>query len=153
MKDIEEIISIKISVPEKHITRPEKIEGIYFLFYKNEIIYIGKSINIYKRIYAHKMKGVCFDSFSFLKIEIEQLLTMEREYIKKYNPKNNIHFTGKPINKKNNDTGFVTITAQLEDEQHEFLKSFSLEKTGKENINSAIRLLIKERQSNKCKCS
>jgi hypothetical protein len=41
-----------------------------------------------------------------------------------------------------------TVTAQLEDDQHEFLKSFSLEKTGKENINSAIRLLIKERQSN-----
>lgn len=45
-----------------------------------------------------------------------------------------------------------TITAQLDDKQYEFLKAFSLEKTGKENINSAIRLLINERESNKCKC-
>lgn len=148
MKDIEEIISIKISVPEKHITRPEKIEGVYFLFYKNEIIYIGKSINIYKRIYAHKMKGVCFDSFSFLKIEIEHLLTMEREYIKKYKPKNNVHFTGKTKSNKANNN-LITITVQLEDESHEFLKAFSLEKTGKENLSSAIRILIRQEKHKK----
>lgn len=152
MKSFSDILENRITKPVKHLVKPIKIEGVYFLFDKDEIIYIGKSVNIYKRIYAHKIKGVCFDSFSFLKIEIEQLLTMERKYIKKYKPKNNVHFTGKTKSNKNNNN-LITITAQLEDEQHEFLKSFSLEKTGKENINSAIRLLIKERQSNKCKCS
>jgi predicted CopG family antitoxin len=40
-----------------------------------------------------------------------------------------------------------TVTVQLEDDSHEFLKSFSLEKTGKENLSSAIRILIKEKRT------
>lgn len=42
-----------------------------------------------------------------------------------------------------------TVTVQLEDESHEFLKAFSLEKTGKENLSSAIRILIKQEKNKK----
>lgn len=45
-----------------------------------------------------------------------------------------------------------TVTVQLQDDAHAFLKKFSLEKTGRENLSSAIRILINERQTKKCKC-
>lgn len=33
--------------------RYKNISGIYYLFYKDEIIYIGQSVNVYSRLTAH----------------------------------------------------------------------------------------------------
>ena len=45
-----------------------------------------------------------------------------------------------------------TVTVQLEKEAYDFLKKFSLERSGKVNLSSGIRVLIKERMDKKCKC-
>lgn len=45
-----------------------------------------------------------------------------------------------------------TVTVQLQKDLYDFLKEFSKEKTGMENLSSGIRILINERKSKKCKC-
>ena len=72
---------------------PENIQGVYYFLDKNEsIIYIGKSINVKKRLAQHLSKGRkrLINTFSFVKIqplssELESLL-FESQEIKKYRP-------------------------------------------------------------------
>ena len=72
---------------------PDNIQGVYYFLDKNEsILYIGKSINIKKRLAQHLSKGRkrLINTFSFVKIqplssELESLL-FESQEIKKYRP-------------------------------------------------------------------
>lgn len=43
--------------------------GLYFLFMGQELVYIGKSIDVYSRIYTHRNNGVDFDSAKFTEIK------------------------------------------------------------------------------------
>ncbi|MGR3177029.1 MAG: GIY-YIG nuclease family protein [Candidatus Anammoxibacter sp.] len=63
--------------------------GIYFLYNKSTLIYIGKSIDIRNRIPQHKRTLPKFDSFSFYECEKKELNKTERLLIKELNPKNN----------------------------------------------------------------
>lgn len=69
---------------------------IYCLIKENEIVYIGKSINIQSRILTHKKDdGKEFDSFSIIaklpnEISEQELLKLEEKYIKLLKPKLNI---------------------------------------------------------------
>jgi predicted GIY-YIG superfamily endonuclease len=69
---------------------------IYCLISKNEIVYIGKTINIQSRISTHhKDKSKIFDSFSIVtklpnEISDSELLKLEEKYIKLLKPKYNI---------------------------------------------------------------
>ena len=75
----EYILSIKKEKP--------KTSGVYFLIYKDEIVYIGQSKNIYKRIFDHKIK---FDSIAIIKCKgVFALKELEREYLIKFKPKYN----------------------------------------------------------------
>jgi len=69
---------------------------IYCLIEDNEIVYVGKTINIQSRIVTHK-KGELknFDSFSIIaklpnEISDSELLKLEEKYIKLLKPKYNI---------------------------------------------------------------
>jgi len=66
-----------------------KVGGVYFLIYEDEIIYIGKTKNIYERIYHHKIQ---FDFFTIIKCEELNLNELERQYIMKFEPKYNKHY-------------------------------------------------------------
>lgn len=64
--------------------------GVYFLFNNDELIYIGKSINIFQRLQSH-LKDKYFDSYSFFKCDSEDNATkLEKELIIKLKPKLNI---------------------------------------------------------------
>lgn len=69
---------------------------IYCLIKDNEIVYVGKSINIQSRILTHKKdEGKEFDSFSIIaklpaEISEQELLKLEEKYIKLLKPKLNI---------------------------------------------------------------
>ena len=70
------------------------INGVYFLIYKNEIVYIGRSKNIKNRLKQHK-KSILFkfDSYSFYhvhRLSKESTYVIEKACIKKYKPKYNI---------------------------------------------------------------
>lgn len=69
---------------------------IYCLIKDNEIVYVGKTINIQSRILTHKRdEGKEFDSFSIIaqlpnEISEQELLKLEEKYIKLFKPKLNI---------------------------------------------------------------
>jgi len=62
----------------------------------NEIVYVGKTINIQSRILTHEIdEGKDFDSFSIIaqlpnEISEQELLKLEEKYIKLLKPKLNI---------------------------------------------------------------
>ena len=69
---------------------------IYCLIENNEIVYVGKTINIQSRILTHKRgEFKNFDSFSIIaklpnEISDLELLKLEEKYIKLLKPKYNI---------------------------------------------------------------
>lgn len=69
---------------------------IYCLIKDNEIVYVGKTINIQSRIFTHKKENFKdFDSFSIIaklpnEISESELLKLEEKYIKLLKPKYNI---------------------------------------------------------------
>ena len=81
-----EIISSKNSLEEEI-----KAKGIYFLIKDNEIVYVGKSTNVFSRVTAHTY-GKDFDSFNYElypDYSKNELLEIESEYIAKFTPKYN----------------------------------------------------------------
>lgn len=67
---------------------------IYFLYNKNELVYIGKTGFLENRLRYHK-KSKNFDEFSFLKVDSEYEATKkEEELINKYKPKLNVIGSG-----------------------------------------------------------
>ena len=60
---------------------------IYFLFDKDKVVYIGKSIRGQRRIREHADKK--FDSYNFVEVEKERLDKVEKEMIMRYKPKYN----------------------------------------------------------------
>lgn len=69
----------------------KRLIGIYFLFKDSNLVYIGASINIIKRINMHiygrsdKLKKD-FDSFSYIECKSEKIVELEKKYIQKYDP-------------------------------------------------------------------
>lgn len=66
--------------------------GVYFLFDKNECVYVGKSLNIHVRVRDHRLprSGTkVFDSYAFLLVEPDDLDKVEAHYIAKIQPKLN----------------------------------------------------------------
>jgi hypothetical protein len=67
--------------------------GIYFLFLKNECVYVGQSTNIHVRIRDHRLPGLRakdFETFSYLEVPRDSLEAVEAYYIAMFNPKFNI---------------------------------------------------------------
>lgn len=65
--------------------------AIYFLLNNDEVIYIGKGINIYNRIKFHiKDENKIFNKIKYKKCNAEELNFLENYYILKYQPKKNI---------------------------------------------------------------
>ena len=65
--------------------------GIYFLINKNEIVYIGRSLNLMSRIGSHIKEGAkIFDSFRLLKCDEHYIDLLENILINEIRPKYNI---------------------------------------------------------------
>lgn len=60
------------------------MSGIYFLLKDNIVVYVGQSLNVYRRILEHKRKD--FDSFRVIACDECKLLEYERRWIKRFNP-------------------------------------------------------------------
>ncbi len=70
----------------------KEIRGIYFLYRGKELVYIGSSLSIIKRINEHfKQKKKEFDSYKFLELNgTIDLIGAESRFIYKYKPIYNI---------------------------------------------------------------
>jgi excinuclease UvrABC nuclease subunit len=82
----------------------KKMIGIYFLIYKNEVVYVGASIHVFRRISTHKGKNLDrikkeFDHYCYLKCKEEELLYLEKVFIDFYKPLYNINKGGYRIRK------------------------------------------------------
>ena len=71
--------------------------GVYFLIEKREVVYVGKSINLFSRISTHSINKK-FDSICFLPCNHNYVESLESIYIHSYRPK---------LNAKNNDGSMV----------------------------------------------
>ena len=80
------------------LIQPHKFCGIYFLVYKNKVVYVGQSIRIQGRVIEHTDKK--FSAVFFLSIPPEDLNEIELKWIKKLKPKYNRtvtrYITGEP---------------------------------------------------------
>lgn len=74
----------------------KKRVGIYFLFKNQELVYIGKSTDIFSRIEQHK-KDKVFTHFSYQETPLKELNETEKDCIKYYNPKINENFATKIV--------------------------------------------------------
>lgn len=76
------------------------LKGVYFLFQNDTVVYIGKSNDIYRRIYEHssgRAKGPKkdFDSWEYVKFDDEESMArFESACIHAFRPKYNIVDTG-----------------------------------------------------------
>lgn len=62
-----------------------QLTGIYFLFLRNEIVYIGQSYNIAQRIEQH-CPHMLFDEWSWVQVPRAELNEAERTLIKRHKP-------------------------------------------------------------------
>ena len=64
--------------------------GIYFLIKDQEIVYVGKSVNIQTRLGVHLNEGaIDFDSYSFIECGQAEMNNLEMEYILRFQPRHN----------------------------------------------------------------
>ena len=82
------------------LNKLETSSGVYFLYNKGELVYIGKATNITRRIIEHLDEGVKeFDKVRYSKLPIDSLSYVETTLIKELRPKYNV-VTGLTENKK-----------------------------------------------------
>lgn len=67
--------------------------GIYFLLKGDVVVYVGQSMNVEKRVTAHRDKD--FDSFRVIPCEPSKLLHYEKRLIKYFKPMYNGETGGK----------------------------------------------------------
>ena len=63
----------------------ESVCGVYFLIYKNNIVYVGQSVNVFSRMREHS-KSKEFDSYVYINCAKEHLDILESLYIHMFSP-------------------------------------------------------------------
>jgi hypothetical protein len=82
--------------------------GIYFLKDGDDVVYVGKSKNIEKRVEWHRKSGKVFDSYKVAECDQELLDSAEVAYIRAFNPKYNIHHK---LDKSNTPDGYIALSS------------------------------------------
>lgn len=112
------VVDLKSFENTKNFVEYDGVSGIYAFVHNNEVIYVGQSINVRRRLSSHHCTGTklregknpCFYKFLqnhmsevfFLVVpaDREQLNQLEEKYINKYKPKFNwsgVHTKYKPL--------------------------------------------------------
>jgi hypothetical protein len=83
-----EVAALK-SLPDllwlQSIAPPVPISAVYFLFKAGQLVYIGQSVNVHARIYAHVGRKD-FDRYAFVRCERAQLLAEETRLLRIFRP-------------------------------------------------------------------
>ncbi len=101
---------VGITVCGTHTCNPiisTEYEFIYFLISEDDLVYIGRTVNLFQRIdtHAHDKK---FDTFKWLLVEKEYVDFLEKYFIDLYRPIEN-RFIAKPVKPKiiSNDSWII----------------------------------------------
>ncbi len=101
--------------------------GIYMLKDGDEVVYVGKSKDIHKRILQHSLSEKIFDNHSFVECSEELLESTEISYIQMLAPKYNIQYKLT----QDNTVRFACKTMkiiQVDNDTHEKIKLLAKEK-------------------------
>lgn len=92
MEDLySESVINEISTP-----KPPKIRGVYFLIYRQMIVYVGQSADVQARLVSHLASGKVFDSVAIIDTgERSDRNELEAAYIVKFEP---LYNTSIPLN-------------------------------------------------------
>lgn len=88
--------------------------GVYLLTYKSEVVYVGQSRDLLRRLYEHRLnylrwktkkkghpysqaKAILFDGIQILPCNIHDLDRLERQYVALYQPKLNTKLKAKKV--------------------------------------------------------
>ena len=74
---------------ETGLVHMSKMCGVYCLLHDMEIVYIGRSNNVDRRVWEHDANGLVFDSYSYIPAPEHESVAIERALIRKYRPKLN----------------------------------------------------------------
>ncbi len=74
------------------VTKADQIAfpGVYFLIHKDTVIYVGKSVDVLRRINQHRRDKV-FQRWSVIRCERHELNALESEYIRALRPRYNVN--------------------------------------------------------------
>lgn len=86
-QELETITNNVYEIPFSFVSIPS---GIYFLYMRDELVYIGQSKYVGLRVSTHFMEGnKIFDKAYFMRVDINSLLEVEADLITKFKPKYN----------------------------------------------------------------
>lgn len=87
---LEELLEERLIIARR-IKVSTKQPVIYFLLWKDEIVYIGETTNLMQRLGNHCIR-IKFDSYSFIKADsnILKRRSLEEKYIREFKPRHNI---------------------------------------------------------------
>ena len=80
---------MKIELPKYFKFDSFKLVGVYFLIQKGEIVYIGKTVNLFNRLLAHPCSGK-YDHIRLIPCDKQKLSYYEKRWILRFAPKYNI---------------------------------------------------------------
>lgn len=124
--------------------------GVYFLIKGDDIVYVGKSIDIHDRIKTHiKDKDKPFDYYSYIVLnnyEEKELYILESKYILKYRPLYNKKYP--KVNKEKttsiNKKEFNGCNIRLPKELKVFAKRLSYQQNGTLSISNGVRIALQK---------
>ena len=84
--------TISIAALKRYKFSDNHIAGIYFLFFHNELVYIGQSFDLLKRVDQHySQKRGFVDSYSYIEVKHKKSrLILENDLIVFYKPRYNV---------------------------------------------------------------
>jgi hypothetical protein len=88
------VLSIEqvMALPKRRIEK--KLCGVYFLFSRDRLVYVGRSANIERRLFDHgtepKWRRVKIDSWAWLPCSLRKAHQLERVYIELLRPPLNV---------------------------------------------------------------
>lgn len=81
----------KFELPVTH-----RASCVYFLIWKNKVVYVGRSTSLSFRIQNHIESGKVFDTIYYITVPLSKLADTEAELIKHFRPEYN-RKTGRPL--------------------------------------------------------
>ena len=127
------------------IQKFRNIQGMYILGYENNVIYIGKSKNIYTRILEHYFNGKVFDEIWALSVSDENTLDiLEQVFIRRMKPKENYERYSNEQFYIDEETLYQENLEQLVNESYQDRFRLTSNVAEKTNMIHSITKIIKE---------